>query len=321
VGTLGEFSDRIKDYVLSFGERLSSVIMGAVLEGIGMGVEVMTGFDAGIITDSNFGEARPLHEISEKLVKDKVGRVLSEGKIPVITGFIAGTLVGRGGSDYTATLIAKYLGANEVRLYTDAEAMELAYLGTKRFHPRTFEPLLNTSIRVRVTSLSNPEGGTLIDRLGGPPPLKAVATLRNLSLINVRGAGMVERLGTAAEVMGRAASSGVNIVAIAQPASEESITLVIDENNTEELKRKLEELMGRGVIREVESLSNISAVSVVGHGLRDNRVLSKILGKVARSYNEMIVWFKGNVSLTMVIRDEFLSDFVNMLHGEVLSYG
>ncbi len=350
ISVLREFSGRIKDYVLSFGERLSSLLMGAALEYVGIKNMVMTGFDAGLITDSNFGEARPLHEISEKLVRGKISQVLSEGRVPIITGFIAGTLdgtvtvLGRGGSDYTATLIGRYLGAKEIRPYTNipgilsvdptiipkariiprlsfSEAMELAYLGTKRFHPRTFEPLINTSIRVRVTSLDNPEDGTLIDSEGGKPPLKAVATLKDLALVNVRGAGMVGRLGTAAEVMGKAAREGINIIAVAQPVSEVSITLVIKEGYSLKLKQGLEDLRIRGIIKDVEVLPKVSAVSIVGCGLKDHKILSNVLKSIANIRSDLLLWFKGNVSLTLIVKNELLKEVVTFLHDEVLGYG
>jgi len=346
IGVLGEVSPKVKDYILSFGERLSSVVMCAALSSKGVPCEPLSGFDAGIVTDDNFGEAKPIHEISSRLSRAKILPLLRAGKVPVVTGFIGGTLdgaittLGRGGSDYTATLLARYLGAEEVRLYTNVpgilaadprfvsdarvvsklsfkEAMELAYLGAKKFHPRTFEPLLGTGIRVRVTSINEPDSGTVIDDVGGPPPLKAVVALTDLALVSVEGASMVGRLGTAAEIMRAASASGVNIVGIAQPVSEVSITLVVKNKDADNLVSALGRLRN-GFLRNVDVKREVSAVVVVGEGLRNMGILRDVLSRAINDKSKLMLWYSGDSSITLVAESDIIGEVVSRLYEEVV---
>ncbi len=347
---LGEVTPKVRDLILSFGERLSSLVMVAALEAKGVISKPLTGYEAGIVTDSNFGEARPMHEASSRKARKVLTPLINEGVVPVVTGFIGGTVdgqvttLGRGGSDYTATLLAKYLDAKEVRLYTDVpgimsadprfvedaevirnisfdEAMELAYLGAKKFHPRTFEPLRQTQISVRVTSLDSPSEGTLISESGGPPPLKAVASVPNLSIVSVKGAGMVGRLGTAAEVMASVASTGINIVAIVQPVSEISISLVVREEDSERASAALRRLMDAGIVKEVEVIKGVTAVSVVGEGLRVPKYLSRVVSAALGVSQEimLIAQYFGDRSVTFITGDP--RSLVKVLHEVIRDSG
>ncbi len=349
IGVLGEVSPRVKDYILSFGERLSSIVMCATLSSKGVPCEYLSGFDAGIVTDDNFGEARPIHEISSRLSRAKILPLLRAGKVPVVTGFIGGTLdgaittLGRGGSDYTATLLARYLGAEEVRLYTNIpgilaadprfvddaqvvsklsfkEAMELAYLGAKEFHPRTFEPLLGTGIRVRVTSIDEPNDGTVIDDVGGLPPLKAVVALTDLALVSVEGASMVGRLGTAAEIMRAASVSGVNIVGIAQPVSEVSITLVVKDKDVSNIVSALKGLRD-SFVRNVDVKRGVSAVVIVGEGLRNMEILRDVLSRAINDKTKLMLWYVGDSSVTLVAESDVAGEIVRGLYEEVIRNG
>lgn len=346
---LGEVTPKVRDLILSFGERLSSLVMVAAMEAGGVDAKPFTGYEAGIITDSNFGEARPIHEASSRKARKVLTPLINDGIVPVVTGFIGGTVdghvttLGRGGSDYTATLLAKYLGAKEVRLYTDVpgimsadprivrdaevirnisfdEAMELAYLGAKKFHPRTFEPLRQTEISVRVTSLDDPTGGTLISESGGPPPLKAVSSVPKLSIVSVKGAGMVGRLGTAAEVMTAVASAGINIAAIVQPVSEISISLVVREEDSDRASAALRMLRDSGFVKEVEAIENVTAVCVVGEGLRIPKYLSKVMVAATKVSHgiKLIAQYFGDRSITFITSEP--EPLVKALH-EVIKNG
>ena len=345
---LGEITPRARDLLLSFGERLSALLMHAALSESGIESTWLTGWDAGIVSDNSFGEAKPIHELSSKLVKGRLQPLLAKNIVPVVTGFIAGTLdgtittLGRGGSDYTATLLAKYLDADEVRLYTDVpgvmtadpslvpnaktipylsfrEAMELSHLGAKRFHPRTFEPLRGTRIKVRVLGFRNTGEGTIIGEERGGPPLKAVAVLPGLSIVCVEGAGMVGRLGTAAEIMSITAKRNINIIGILQPLSELTISLIIDKRYSAKLVDSLKPLVSQGVVRDIVS-EEIIAASIVGDGIRDQEVLSQLLSNVIRESIHMIAWHRNDTSITLVFRDEDPAVVANLLHEEVMKY-
>src|SRR5918911_1129331 len=129
---LAEVTPRSLDYLMSFGERLSTPIVSFALRDIGLASQYIIGKEVGILTDSNFGEARPLLDTTKLRVAHKVEPLLKEGIIPVVTGFIGAdqngntTTLGRGGSDYTATIIAASINADEIWLWSDVDGLMTA---------------------------------------------------------------------------------------------------------------------------------------------------------------------------------------------------
>ena len=169
---LKEVSARSLDYLLSFGERLSDDLVSYALQDLKKKSTALNGKEVGIVTDSNFGESRPLMDTTRIRISKTLGSLLSKKIIPVVGGFAGAdqhgniTTFGRGGSDYTATIIASCINADEVWLMSDvdglmtadprlvknarllkevsyAEAIEMAQFGAKQIHPKTFEPLLS----------------------------------------------------------------------------------------------------------------------------------------------------------------------------------
>ena len=176
---LGEATPRSMDYLLSFGERLSSRTMACAVQDAGGRAVALAGNQAGITTDSNFGGARLLMDTTRLRVSKALGPLLADGVTPVVGGFVGAdqhgriTTLGRGGSDYTATTVGACIGADEIWLMSEVdglmtadpsivedarvlpevsyvEAMEMAMFGAKQIHPRTFEPLLGSCIPMRV---------------------------------------------------------------------------------------------------------------------------------------------------------------------------
>ncbi len=229
---LGEVTAKSLDYILSFGERLSTPIVSFALEDLGIKSEHLTGKEAGILTDSNFGEARPLMDTTKLKVSHKLEPMLKQDIVPVVTGFIGSdqygniTTIGHGGSDYTATIIAVSMGAGEVWLWSDvdglmtadpklvmnakvlkevsfAEAMEMALFGAKYIHPRALEPVIDTKIPIRIRNTFNVKhSGTIITQNPGKESqkiVKSVSVIRHTALIDVSGGSMVGAPGTAAQ--------------------------------------------------------------------------------------------------------------------------
>ncbi|MBC7130813.1 aspartate kinase, partial [Candidatus Bathyarchaeota archaeon] len=179
---VGELTYRSRDYILSFGERLSAPILYGALKDAGLNSCFLTGAEAGIVTDDNFGEANPLMNVTRLQVKERLEALLKKGIVPVVTGFIAATqdgvttTLGRGGSDYTATIIGAALDAEEVWIWTDVdglmtadpkivpnaktlpeisfkEALEMAVFGAKAMHPRALEPIIDGNTIVRIKNI------------------------------------------------------------------------------------------------------------------------------------------------------------------------
>jgi aspartate kinase len=191
ISLIKELSARSKDFLVSFGERLSARIVSAALNKVGIPSQSLDAWDAGIISDAVYGAAEILSE-SEKTVAERILPLLDKGIMPVITGFIAKdadgiiTTLGRGGSDLSAAFIAAALKAEEAQVWKDVdglltadprivpdaapvaevtyeEAAELAYFGAQVLHPRTMYPCIKSGIPVRVKNSYNPSApGTLV---------------------------------------------------------------------------------------------------------------------------------------------------------------
>ncbi len=189
---LKEVSARSLDYLISFGERLSDDLVSYALQDLKKKSTALNGKEVGIVTDSNFGESRPLMDTTRIRISKTLGSLLSKKVIPVVGGFAGAdqhgniTTFGRGGSDYTATIIASCINADEVWLMSDvdglmtadpklvknarllkevsyAEAIEMAQFGAKQIHPKTFEPLLSKKIPMRIRSTFDVKNnGTLV---------------------------------------------------------------------------------------------------------------------------------------------------------------
>jgi len=350
---LGEVTARSRDYVLSFGERLSAPILWGALRGLGLKAQCLTGGEAGIVTDSNFGEARPLLEETGRLVRERVGPLLEEGVTAVVTGFIAATgegvttTLGRGGSDYTATLLGAALRADEVWIWTDvdglmttdprilpsartiprlsfAEATEMAVLGAKAMHPRALEPAMGEGIPVRIRNTFRPESpGTLIVREQAVEPgnvVKAVTLVSDVALVTVGGAGMVGTPGTAARVFDVLGRAGINILMISQSVSEANISLVIRRPRLEEAVTALKESPLTGdVIREVTAERDVCILAAVGAGMRGTPgVAARVFGAVARrGINvRMIAQGSSELNISLVVGEAEGPEAVRALHEE-----
>jgi aspartate kinase len=349
---LGEVTPKSLDYIMSFGERLSTPIVSFALQDIGLRSDHMTGKEAGILTDSNFGEARPLMDTTKLRVNHKIEPMLKDNVIPVVTGFIGAdqhgntTTIGRGGSDYTATIIAASIGADEVWLWSDvdglmtadpklvrdaqvlkevsfSEAMEMALFGAKYMHPRALEPVIETRIPIRIRNTFNVKHtGTLITQSPSKESqkiVKSISAIRHTALIDVSGGGMVGAPGTAAKIFDTLAKSRVNIMMISQSPSESSISMVVRKSDLDRATTALElNLLGK-VIKQVNVSNDVAVVAVVGSGMRGIKgVAAKIFGAVAKHEINVIMIAQGSseLNLAFVVNDNDCAVAVKALHDE-----
>jgi len=353
ISCLREVTPRSRDLVLSTGEQLSAPILLACLVQSGVRSRWFTGGEAGVVTDDRFGDARPLMDSTARLVKERLEPLLTVGVVPVVTGYIARTeggivtTLGRGGSDYTASILGAALDADEVWIWTDvdgvmttdprvdpgarvipaisyAEATEMAYFGAKVLHPRTLEPAMEKSIPVRIRNSFNPEAsGTLIvkhDGSGVDGSVKAVTMIENVALVTVGGTKMLGVPGVAAEVFGVLGRSGINVLMISQASSEANISFIIPRGEVDRASKALkEEFANRNHVSEVEAEEDVCVVAVVGAGMRSSPgVAARVFRAVAsQGVNvRMIAQGSSELNISFVVKDDAGRTAVRAIHRE-----
>ena len=349
---LWEITPRSLDYLISYGERLSSKIVSAALVDQGIKSEPFTGKQIGIVTDSNFGESKPLLDTTRLRVSKNVDSLFAKKVIPVVGGFAGAdqhgrtTTFGRGGSDYSATTIASSIKADEIWLMSDVdglmtadpkivknakilkevsyvEAIEMSLFGAKQIHPRTFEPLLSKKIPMRIRNTFNLKNkGTLVTATPGPntkKTVKCVSTIRNNGLIDIRGGSMVGALGTAGKIFTTLANAGVNVMMISQNPSESSISVVIKNSDLDKAVSSLEmELLGK-IIKKLEVTTDVAIVALIGSGMRGTvGVASKVFDSIAKKKVNVTMITQGSseLNLAFVVKNSDCKLAVQALHDE-----
>ena len=349
---LGEVTPRSLDYLISFGERLSIKIVSSALLDTGIKSVPLTGKEVGIVTDSNFGESKPLMDTTRLHVSKTIDSLFTKKTIPVIGGFTGAdqhgrvTTFGRGGSDYTATTIASCINADEIWLMSDVdglmtadpkivkdakilkkvsyvEAIEMSLFGAKQIHPRTFEPLLSKKIPMRIRNSFNIKNeGTLVapsSDSATKKTVKCVSSIRNNGLIDVRGGSMVGTPGTAAKIFATLAKVGVNVMMISQNPSESSITMIVKKTDLEKAVNALEiELLGK-TIKKLEVTPDVAIVALIGSGMRGTvGVASKVFGAVSKKKVNVAMITQGSseLNLAFVVNNSDCKTAVQALHDE-----
>lgn len=349
---LWEITPRSLDYLISYGERLSSKIISAAMVDQGLKSEPFTGKQIGIVTDSNFGESKPLLDTTRLRVSKNVDSLFAKKVIPVVGGFAGAdqhgrtTTFGRGGSDYSATILASSVKADEIWLMSDVdglmtadpkivknakvlkevsyvEAIEMSLFGAKQIHPRTFEPLLSKKIPMRIRNTFNLKNkGTLVTATPGADTkktVKCVSTISNNGLIDIRGGSMVGALGTAGKIFTTLANAGVNVMMISQNPSESSISVVIKNSDLDKAVSSLEmELLGK-IIKKLEVTTDVAIVALIGSGMRGTvGVASKVFGSIAKKKVNVTMITQGSseLNLAFVVKNSDCKSAVQALHDE-----
>jgi len=349
---LGEVTSRSLDYLISFGERLSIVLVAYTLQEYKRESSILTGKDAGIVTDSNFGESRPLMDTTRIRVSKNLNRLLSKKIIPVIGGFAGAdqhgniTTFGRGGSDYTATIIASSINADEVWLMSDVdglmtadpklvqnskllkevsytEAIEMAQFGAKQIHPRTFEPLLAKKIPMRIrSSFVIDNKGTLVTASPSAPTkktVKCVSAIRKIGLIDISGGILFAAPGSAAKIFTTLADKNINVMMVSSNPSESSISIIVKKIDIDEAVNCLEmNLLGK-MVKEIETTRDVSIIAVIGSGMKGTvGIASKVFAAAAKKQVNVMMIAQGSseLNLAFVVKDNDCKSIVQSLHDE-----
>jgi aspartate kinase len=317
VATAGVLAKRDSDRIVATGEKAMSVLMAATLRARGTpAVHVFA--DRVIATDDRFGSARPQRERTREHAEAVVRPLLDRGLTVVMTGFIGGapdgatTTLGRGGSDYSATLLGAALAADEVQIWTDVpgvlsadprqvadarvvpqvsfdEAQELAHFGAKVLHPRTIRPAVALDIPVRILSTFAPnEPGTLVTKQSAGEYLKAVTALKGLLLLTIDVPELEDLAGAAAAVFGTLHTDGIEVVSAAQASSRRRMTYLLDAlagGGCGRTRGRIEAaLANQDFEATVGCTEDVAVVAAVGQGAAEQpSALGRFLGVLERA--------------------------------------
>ncbi len=302
ISILGEQTARVSDAIVSYGERLSSRLVAAALQHKGLKAVAC---DAGdfLITDDSYQQAIPIWEETQACSESKLMPLLVDGTIPVITGFIGATksgsitTLGRGGSDYSGAIFAAVTNSDELIIWTDVDGVmttdprvdkrarvlpyvsyqevgELAFYGAKVLHPKTVQPVLDKGIPIWVRNTFNPTfAGTLIGENGAPSAtiIKAVTSIRKVSLLTVSGKGMIGVPGIAGRTFLATANAGASILMISQSSSEQSFCFLVTDSTADQVKHSIESQLSNEIARRdidrVDIRDDVVIITAVGAGM------------------------------------------------------
>ncbi|MEM9144097.1 MAG: aspartate kinase, partial [Bacteroidota bacterium] len=348
VSLLGDYSAKIKDEVLAYGELISAKLITKLLIGNGIHAQLLDSRSL-ITTDDTFGDAKLMEEISKENVLRSFRELRADG-VPIITGFIAATkdgqttTLGRNGSNYTAALLANFLNAEELQNYTHvdgiftanpdwvpearriahlsySEANELAHFGANILHAKTIIPLIEKNIPLRIlNTYKHDNEGTLISAKSSEEGIKSLSVIDDVSLINLEGRGLLGKVGIDARIFKALERHNISVSIISQGSSERGIGLVVDQKKALRAKRALDEEFSSDYrskdINMITVLEDVSVISIVGQDL----------STFHKPYNALIknqivpLLFNNTVSgknVSLVVRRADLNKALNVMHGQV----
>ena len=352
IGILRELSPRVEDAIVARGERAMAMIFAATLRGRGVAVSYVDA--AEVIVTEKRGEW-PDFARSERLADEVLRPLLERGDVVVLPGFIAqgpsGEVVtlGRGGTDFSAAIIARSIRATEVTLWKEVhglmtadpravpearvipelhyrEAAELAYYGAKVLHPRTMIPLIERGIPLRIRNTFDPEfEGTRIagDVEPGAYPVKALSAVSAQALITIEGNGMIGVPGIAGRTFGALSSAGHSVSMISQASSESSICFVVPQSEADDcvavLRETFAQELERRLVDDVRAMKELALVAVVGLGMRGTPgIAARVFSAFGRESVNIVAIAQGSseLNVTIVIGERDLPAALASLHRE-----
>jgi bifunctional aspartokinase / homoserine dehydrogenase 1 len=349
---LSELSDRTKDKIMSYGELLSSQIISAYLSAIGINNKWKDAREL-ITTDSHFGYAAVEFSITNKKINDFFSN--ANESLFIIPGFVATdesgitTTLGRGGSDYTAAIIAGAVNATCTEIWTDVsgmmtadprvvsnakvipqisyqEAMELSHFGAKVIYPPTIQPVMSKNIPVWIKNTFAPDDtGTVIQNITtkNGNSIRGISSMNKIALLSLEGSGMVGIPGFSKRLFEALANKKINVILITQSSSEHSICVAIDEKNISEAKIAVDTAFEHEIeTKKVEPLiieKDLSIVALVGDNMKNHTGISgKMFGALGRNGVNIRAIAQGsserNISAVIALSD--VKKAITVLHEE-----
>lgn len=348
VALIKDLSSRTLDIIVSYGERLSSVIISHVIEGA-----VCVDSRNFVKTEKQFNKHVVDFELTDRLIHEAFGEEL-EG-ITIVPGFISSdknngdtTNLGRGGSDYTAAIIAAALNARVLEIWTDVdgfmtadprvinnayvidhlsfvEAMELCNFGAKVIYPPTIYPVFHKNIPIVIKNTFNSEApGTWITnetKSSGQKLIKGISSINDTCLITVSGLGMVGVIGVNSRIFQALAKSGISVFLVAQASSEHNTSIAVRHCDADLAVKVLEEEfasdMAIGEITNIKAEKNLATVAIVGENMRHTPgIAGRLFNTLGRNGISVKACAQGasEINISFVIKNEYLRKALSVIH-------
>ena len=347
-----ELTPRLVDAISGMGELLAAPLVAAAVSSRGRPSQPVDATDL-VVTTDQFGAAEPLVEETRTKTRARLGPAIASGEIPVVTGFIGATAdgvvttLGRGGSDYSASIVAAALDADEVWIWTDvdgvmtanptevpeartlseisySEASELAYYGAKVLHYKTILPAFRKRIPVRILNSFNPaHPGTRVTVEGHPSAcgVKAVTSIRGVILVAISGTGLQGIPGIAAKTFDVVAAQQANVLMISQASSENNICFVLSAAEAPRvvaaLRAALEFELMRGHIDEITAEQQVAIVAAVGDRMRGTPgIAATVFSALGSAGINIIAISQGSSerNISLVVTDRDAGEAVRAIH-------
>jgi aspartate kinase len=354
ISLLRELTPRAHATLSSIGERLSARLMAATLRELGVKSIAVEATQI-IVTDDQYLQAEPIMREVRARAEAVLRPLIDEGITPVVTGFIGATAegilttLGRGGSDYSATILGGALDADEIVIWTDVdgvmtadprlvpgarllreisynEAAELAYFGAKVLHPKTLRPVVDAGIPVWIRNSFAPErAGTCITAKGHPTEhgVRAITAIPNVSMITIGGRGIVGVVGVAAKTFQAVASVRANVLLISQSSSENDICLIVDSADAASTLKALRDAFSADLkhhdVEHITVNSEIAIVAVVGDKMRGAPgIAGRTFSALGRGAINIIAIAQGSseYNVSFVVESGAMRDAVVAVHDE-----
>ena len=351
---LRELTPRTLDAISSLGERLSAPLVAAAVHELGVCSEAIEATEL-VVTDAFHGGAEPQMELTREKSQALLRPLLEKGIVPIVTGFIGATAegqlttLGRGGSDYSATILGAALDADEVIIWTDVdgvltadprlvpeartipvisyrEAAELAYFGAKVLHPKTLNPVIQAAIPVWIRNSFTPEKpGTKITpeghTIGGG--VKALTAIRDVTLITVGGPGIVGLPDVVGRTFSTTAEVRANVLLISQSSSQNDICFIVStadaQRTVEALRKEFAHDLAHHKVEHITVDSNIAIVAVVGENMRGTPgIAGKTFNALGRENVNLIAIAQGSseCNISFVIEEKAVKAALLTTHRE-----
>ena len=355
VSLIRELTLRTHDLITSFGERLSTTVITECVKSRGIPAQFLDARKI-IKTDAQFGQAEVNYTLTNQLIQEHFAKSTDRSGAPVqmVTGFIGSTqknettTLGRGGSDYTASIIGAALNAEMIDIWTDvdgmmtadprkvpnafniptityAEAMELSHFGAKVIYPPSLQPAFARNIPIRVLNTFNPtHSGTVVSRTAERRQytITGISSIDDIALVNVQGSGMIGVAGVSAKLFGVLAAHKISVILISQASSEHSICFAIDPRGAENVKTILDAEFAteieHGHIDNIAIERDLSVIATVGEGMKKSSgIAGKLFSVLGKNGVNIVAVAQGSseINISVVINKNNLSKALNSLHN------